>query len=139
MRADHLQQRSVVIGELLPKTSNSKLTRSIKPKRCTWRNTCRQSSLRRGSSKTIDAPSWLWNSIVELVGSHEIGYFDHCRLSALAATCPRHLQLEFARQAHGRGERAERHATEGANASGTICPVTHLIRRRPGVSRTKEL
>jgi uncharacterized protein (DUF2252 family) len=35
--------------------------------------------LQRNRSKTLDAPSWLWNSIVELVSSHEVGYLEHCR------------------------------------------------------------
>ncbi|MCE4225072.1 DUF2252 family protein [Methylobacterium sp. C25] len=25
------------------------------------------------------APSWLWSSVVELAGRHEVGYLDHCR------------------------------------------------------------
>ncbi|MBB5191480.1 uncharacterized protein (DUF2252 family) [Silvimonas terrae] len=33
--------------------------------------------------KTLDAPSWLWQSVVELVGSHEQGYLEHCRRYAL--------------------------------------------------------
>ena len=33
---------------------------------------------------TIDAPSWLWNSIVDLSGSHESGYLEYCRRYALA-------------------------------------------------------
>jgi uncharacterized protein (DUF2252 family) len=33
----------------------------------------------------IDAPSWLWESVVSLAGSHEIGYLEHCRRYALAA------------------------------------------------------
>ena len=37
---------------------------------------------RRGS---IDAPSWLWESVVSLAGSHEAGYLEHCRRYALAA------------------------------------------------------
>jgi uncharacterized protein (DUF2252 family) len=37
---------------------------------------------RRG---TLDTPSWLWESIVSLSGSHEAGYLDHCRKYALAA------------------------------------------------------
>jgi uncharacterized protein (DUF2252 family) len=37
---------------------------------------------RRGS---IDTPSWLWESVVALAGSHEAGYLDHCRRYALAA------------------------------------------------------
>ena len=30
-------------------------------------------------SKTLDAPSWLWLSVVELMASHEAAYLDHCR------------------------------------------------------------
>jgi uncharacterized protein (DUF2252 family) len=37
---------------------------------------------RRG---TIDAPHWLWNSVVALAGAHEAGYLEHCRRYALAA------------------------------------------------------
>lgn len=37
----------------------------------------------RTRSKTLDAPSWLWNSVVELAGLHEAGYLDHCRRYAL--------------------------------------------------------
>jgi uncharacterized protein (DUF2252 family) len=33
----------------------------------------------------IDAPSWLWESVVALAGRHESGYLDHCRRYALAA------------------------------------------------------
>jgi len=33
----------------------------------------------------IDAPSWLWESVVTLAGSHEAGYLEHCRRYALAA------------------------------------------------------
>jgi uncharacterized protein (DUF2252 family) len=33
----------------------------------------------------IDAPSWLWESVVSLAGRHEAGYLDHCRRYALAA------------------------------------------------------
>jgi uncharacterized protein (DUF2252 family) len=31
-----------------------------------------------------DAPSWLWTSVVELIGLHESAYLDHCRRFALA-------------------------------------------------------
>lgn len=30
-------------------------------------------------SASLDAPSWLWSSVVELVGSHEAAYLEHCR------------------------------------------------------------
>ncbi|MCU1753045.1 DUF2252 domain-containing protein [Pseudomonas sp. 6D_7.1_Bac1] len=36
-------------------------------------------------SKTLDAPSWLWSSVVQLVGKHEQGYLEHCRRYALGA------------------------------------------------------
>ncbi len=35
--------------------------------------------LKRGRSKSLDAPSWLWNAVVELVASHEGAYLEHCR------------------------------------------------------------
>ena len=34
-------------------------------------------------SKTLDAPSWLWSSVVDLVAGHEAGYLEHCRRYAL--------------------------------------------------------
>ena len=38
-----------------------------------------------GHRKTgIEAPSWLWESIVDLSGSHEAGYLEHCRRYALS-------------------------------------------------------
>ncbi len=40
--------------------------------------------LKRNRSKSLDAPSWLWNSVVELVGTHEAAYLQHCRRYALA-------------------------------------------------------
>ncbi|WP_174300540.1 DUF2252 family protein [Caulobacter sp. S45] len=41
-------------------------------------------ALKRRRSKTLDAPSWLWTSVVELVGQHESAYLEHCRKYALA-------------------------------------------------------
>jgi uncharacterized protein (DUF2252 family) len=38
-----------------------------------------KAELARNRSKTLDAPSWLWLSVVELMGSHEAAYLDHCR------------------------------------------------------------
>jgi len=35
--------------------------------------------LLRNHTKTLDAPSWLWSSVVELVISHERAYLEHCR------------------------------------------------------------
>jgi len=39
--------------------------------------------LSRHRSKTLDAPSWLWSSIVELLVSHEGEYLEHCRKYAM--------------------------------------------------------
>ena len=36
-------------------------------------------------TKSLDAPSWLWTSIVELMSSHEGAYLEHCRKYALGA------------------------------------------------------
>ena len=35
--------------------------------------------LRRNRSKTLDAPSWLWSSVLDLIAEHERGYLEHCR------------------------------------------------------------
>jgi uncharacterized protein (DUF2252 family) len=35
--------------------------------------------LERHRSKTLDAPSWLWSSVVSLIGKHEVAYLEHCR------------------------------------------------------------
>jgi uncharacterized protein (DUF2252 family) len=34
-------------------------------------------------SKSLDAPSWLWSSVVALIASHETAYLEHCRKQAL--------------------------------------------------------
>lgn len=49
-----------------------------------WRN-----EMSRNHSKRLDAPSWLWSSVVDLVSSHEAGYLDHCRRYALAGVVSR--------------------------------------------------
>jgi len=42
-----------------------------------------RAELRKGRSRTLDAPNWLWSSIVDLVASHEAGYLQHCRRYAM--------------------------------------------------------
>ena len=42
-----------------------------------------RAELRTGRSKTLDAPGRLWNSVNDLVASHEAGYLHHCRRHAL--------------------------------------------------------
>jgi uncharacterized protein (DUF2252 family) len=49
-----------------------------KPTRKGW-----YKELSRHRSKTLDAPSWLWSSIVELLVIHEGEYLEHCRKYSL--------------------------------------------------------
>jgi uncharacterized protein (DUF2252 family) len=42
-------------------------------------------ALNRQKGKALDAPSWLWSSVVELVAAHEMAYLEHCRRYALSA------------------------------------------------------
>ncbi len=41
--------------------------------------------LRSSHARSLDAPGWLWNSVVELVSLHEAAYLEHCRRYALDA------------------------------------------------------
>lgn len=40
--------------------------------------------LDRNRSKSLDAPGWLWKSVVELLAQHEVAYLEHCRRYAAA-------------------------------------------------------
>jgi len=44
-----------------------------------------RAALKRSRSKSLDAPNWLWHSVVELVGTHETAYLEHCRRYAAGA------------------------------------------------------
>jgi uncharacterized protein (DUF2252 family) len=44
--------------------------------------------LQRNRTKTLDAPSWLWTSVVDLVATHEAAYLNHCRQYANATLKP---------------------------------------------------
>ena len=46
--------------------------------RAAWRAELAQSSMR-----SMDAPSWLWSSVVDLLAIHERAYLEHCRVFAL--------------------------------------------------------
>jgi uncharacterized protein (DUF2252 family) len=39
--------------------------------------------LKKHRRKSLDAPSWLWSSVVDLVANHESAYLEHCRKYAL--------------------------------------------------------
>jgi uncharacterized protein (DUF2252 family) len=98
MIATRLLNRSVFIRELLPqdlKVEVERLTheealaasrylagvvgaahgRQMEPHvRKEWR-----AVLKRGRSARLDAPSWLWSSVVALASTHEAAYLEHCR------------------------------------------------------------
>ena len=42
------------------------------------------SDLSKNHKASLEAPSWLWVSVVELIALHEAGYLDHCRVYALS-------------------------------------------------------
>ncbi|KQT46740.1 hypothetical protein ASG52_13630 [Methylobacterium sp. Leaf456] len=42
--------------------------------RAEWRR-----AVASGTPAAEGAPSWLWSSVVELAGRHEVGYLEHCR------------------------------------------------------------
>ena len=42
--------------------------------RAEWRE-----ELGRNRPANLEAPTWLWCSVVELVASHEAAYLEHCR------------------------------------------------------------
>jgi uncharacterized protein (DUF2252 family) len=44
-----------------------------------------QAELDGHRSKTLDAPSWLWASVVDLLATHEKAYLEHCRRYATEA------------------------------------------------------
>jgi uncharacterized protein (DUF2252 family) len=43
-----------------------------------------RADLAKTHKPALEAPSWLWTSVVELIGTHEAAYLDHCRRFALA-------------------------------------------------------
>nr|WP_295660928.1 DUF2252 family protein [Polymorphobacter sp.] len=44
-----------------------------------------RAELDRRHSATLDAPTWLWSSVVELAAAHEAAYLNHCREYAARA------------------------------------------------------
>jgi uncharacterized protein (DUF2252 family) len=102
MRAEHFLERSIVLRELRPQdlkieidrlTENEAMRTARFLAQVVGRAHARQmnaatrklwkTELQRNRSKTLDAPSWLWASIVEMIINHERGYLEHCRKYAL--------------------------------------------------------
>jgi uncharacterized protein (DUF2252 family) len=42
-----------------------------------------RAELQRSRSKSLNAPTWLWQSVVDLLSDHERAYLEHCRQCAL--------------------------------------------------------
>ena len=57
--------------------------------------------LERGATRSLDAPSWLWSSVVDLVGIHERAYLEHCRRYALRAEKAREQMARAVPEPHG--------------------------------------
>jgi uncharacterized protein (DUF2252 family) len=98
MRAVKLMDKSVFVRELLPQDLKIEMNRVTRDEaiivarylaaivgkahsrqmegatRKQW-----QSELLRNRSKSLDAPSWLWRSVVSLLVDHERAYLEHCR------------------------------------------------------------
>lgn len=98
MEAGFIGKRSVFIRELLPqdlKIEIDRLTTKQAMKAASFlagvvgKAHARQmdkatrqrwiKELERQRSRTLDAPSWLWSSVVALIGKHEVAYLEHCR------------------------------------------------------------
>jgi len=104
MRAGHLQGKAVVLRELMPQDLKLDIEtlscaeamlaahylgsvvgeahgrQMDQATRAAWRD-----ELHRRWPKGLDAPFWLWSSVVDLVGTHETAYLEHCRRYALDA------------------------------------------------------
>ena len=102
MMATQFEDRSAVLRELMPQDLKFEMNRLSQEEaiatssllasvvgRAHGRQMNRKTregwvkELSRSRSKTMDAPSWIWSSVLELVASHEAAYLDHCRLYAL--------------------------------------------------------
>lgn len=102
MLAERILRKSVFIRELLPQDMKLEIERVTQAEaiemagflaRVVGRAHARQldagdrriwlAELQRNRSKSLDAPGWLWNSVVDLIAAHEAAYLNHCRRFAL--------------------------------------------------------
>ena len=103
MMAARLLDKTVVIRELMPQDLKIEINRLSRQEamdlarylagvvghahgrqmksgqRRAWR-----ADLTKNRKAALDAPSWLWASVVELIALHEAAYLDHCRRFALS-------------------------------------------------------
>ena len=103
MMAARLLDKSVVVRELMPQDLKIEINnmsrqdamglarylasvlgrahgRQMTPgQRRSWR-----ANLAKNHKSSLDAPSWLWTSVVDLIALHESAYLDHCRRFTLS-------------------------------------------------------
>jgi uncharacterized protein (DUF2252 family) len=73
------QRQAVLTAKLFAGVVGKAHGRQMKDEtRAAWKK-----ELENGHTKSLEAPSWLWNSVVELVAVHEASYLRHCRRFAL--------------------------------------------------------
>ena len=69
------QEEAVAAARYLAGVIGKAHGRQMAPKtRSSW-----LAKLRRQHSTSLDAPSWLWSSVVALIADHEAAYLEHCR------------------------------------------------------------
>ena len=104
MRASHVLERPVFVRELRPQDLKLEIDHldadeAIRTARflasVVGRAHARQmdkadrerwaAELSHNRSKHLDAPSWLWTSVVDLMAQHEAAYLEHCRRYAKVA------------------------------------------------------
>jgi uncharacterized protein (DUF2252 family) len=102
MLADKFLGKSIVVRELMPqdlKLEIDQLTRDEAVAAARYlaavvgkaharqmtSGTRRQwiAELHRNRTKSLDAPGWMWRSVVELMAEHETAYLEHCRQYAM--------------------------------------------------------
>lgn len=78
---EHLDLNEAVrVAKFLAGVIGKAHARQMKPEaRKAWRE-----ELGRNRTRDLDAPSWLWSSVVSLLITHEGAYLEHCRKYALA-------------------------------------------------------
>jgi uncharacterized protein (DUF2252 family) len=81
LEIDHIGEIEVmrVAGYLAHVIGQAHARQMDRPTRKSWAQ-----ELARNRSKSLEVPSWLWRSVVDLVAIHEHGYLDHCRRYALS-------------------------------------------------------
>jgi uncharacterized protein (DUF2252 family) len=67
---------SALLASVVGKAHGRQMTREM---RSAW-----SKKLKSSFTRQLDAPSWLWNSVVSLVAAHEASYLKHCRTYALS-------------------------------------------------------